>query len=39
MLMKVNWKKLIEVIVTAIIAALSAIGTSETAHALNLFGN
>lgn len=37
--MKINWKKLIEVIVTAIIAALSAIGTSETANAIGLFSN
>lgn len=32
--MKINWKKLIEIIVYAIISALSAITTTDTAQAL-----
>lgn len=35
--MKINWKKIIEIVVYAIISALSAITTTDTAHALGLY--
>lgn len=34
--MKVNWKKIIEIVVYAIISALSALGAGETASAMGL---
>lgn len=35
---KINWIEIVKAVAIAIISALSAIGTSQTADALNLFG-
>lgn len=35
MFMKINWKKLIEIVLYAIISALSAIGTGEAQAMIN----